>query len=70
MADLAPLASVTGELSNRRVEIADLRIERRGDQHELDMELLIPPGAVPSDVMQALSGLQGVVLLDAARVDE
>lgn len=70
MADLAPLATVTSELSNRRVEIADLRIERTGEQHELDMELLIPPGAVPSDVMQALAGIGGVVLLDAARIDE
>ncbi|HET7727032.1 MAG TPA: MgtC/SapB family protein [Candidatus Limnocylindrales bacterium] len=70
MADLARLGSVTGELSNRRVDIADLRIERRGDGHELGLVLLIPPGAVPADVMHALSALPGIDLLDAERAEE
>jgi len=70
MDDLAPLGALTGELSNRRVEIADLRIGRQEERQQLDLELVIPPGAVPADVMQALSELSGVDLVDAERTDE
>ncbi|HYM83749.1 MAG TPA: MgtC/SapB family protein [Candidatus Dormibacteraeota bacterium] len=65
MPDLRPFAAVAGELSNRRIEIAAIHTERSNGRYDLELDLRLPPGAVPSDVIQGLSGIQGARLVDA-----
>jgi putative Mg2+ transporter-C (MgtC) family protein len=70
MADLTPLASVTGETSNRRIEISGIRTERIGTGYEIELDLRIPAGAVPSEVIEAFGRLPDVTLVTAERADE
>lgn len=68
MDDLSPLARITGEASNRRIEISDIRTEQApGGGYQLSLALRLPPGAVPAEVIQAFSGVEGTRLLSARR---
>jgi putative Mg2+ transporter-C (MgtC) family protein len=70
MDDLGPLAGVTGEASNRRIEIAGIRTERSGSGYEIELDLRIPPGAVPSEVIAAFGRVPDVTLLSAERAED
>jgi len=67
MDDLGPLATVTGEASNRRLDIEGLRTDRAGVAYEIEVLLRLPAGAVPAEVIAGFSGLQGVTVIGAAQ---
>ena len=64
LADLTPLAALTAEAGKRRIEIADLRTSHaRNGGYELELDLRLPPGAVPNEVAEALGQIDGARLL-------
>jgi|1186.fasta_scaffold94648_3 putative Mg2+ transporter-C (MgtC) family protein len=65
--DIAAVAAIAGEASNRRIEISEIRTTWREGGYQLDAELRLPAGAVPAEVMQAFAAIKDVRLVEARR---
>jgi putative Mg2+ transporter-C (MgtC) family protein len=67
MADLQPFVEMASELGNRRIEITSLRTARSDGRYQLELDLVLPPGAIPAEVIHSLASIRGVELVDARR---
>jgi len=64
--DLTDLNAVMAEIQRRRLDITSMETDKVGKgQYEVMLSLALPPGAVRTEVVEALSHLHGVVILQA-----
>lgn len=70
LADLGAIAAITGEAANRRIEISGIRTTWRDTGYRLDLELHLPAGAVPGEVMQAFAAIKDARLVEAHRAED
>lgn len=68
---LEALGDVSRLLGDRRVEMAGINSQRIGKgRYEVELELRLPPGARPSDIIGAVTSIPDVELMESATVAE
>jgi putative Mg2+ transporter-C (MgtC) family protein len=68
---LEALGDVSRLLADRRVEMAGINSQRIGKgRYEVELELRLPPGARPQDIIGALTSIPDVELMESATVSE
>ncbi|MEO8229633.1 MAG: MgtC/SapB family protein [Chloroflexota bacterium] len=68
---LEPLGALTRELAAHRVELAGIQSERQGkNRYEVELELRLPPGFHVDRLVELITGLPDIELLESASLVE